>query len=396
MRLALWMLIVFIASLLAAIVTGLADALGYKFTARLLIALTWGTGVGMLWRMQPHATVASGTLDPERLRLKRSSLTLWLILLLLYAFFMDQIDVKPFGDFLSDYLFVLPVILLMLPWYLRWSESRLQDPEDADWRFGQVLARQRQWRFQEHKPYVLAWAVKIAFIPIMYGGLVMTLEQLLAFDWRLEPNALIIGLFLFGLSFDLVIASGGYIFASRLLGNEVRSTDDTFIGWLVCMICYPPLVFFFHLIRKQADNVTWSDWLNPGEPLYWLWAFLVSATWIIYWISTASFGLRFSNLSWRGLIEHGPYRWCRHPAYLSKNIYWWLHTVPFVGIDSGSELARNLAGLTFVSLVYWVRAKTEERHLMRFPEYAAYSAWIDQHGVFARLRRWVLSLRHAH
>ena len=230
----------------------------------------------------------------------------------------------------------------------------------------------------------------------MYGGLVLTLEQLLAFNWCWEPTTLVAGLFLFGLAFDLIIASGGYIFASRLLGNEVRSTDDTFSGWLVCMICYPPLVFFFHLIREQTDNLIWSDWLTPSEPLYWLWAVFVTVTWMIYWLSTASFGLRFSNLTWRGLVAQGPYRLCRHPAYLSKNIYWWLHTIPFVGVASGLDLARNLAGLTFVSLIYWLRAKTEERHLMRFPEYAAYSAWIDEHGLFARLRRWVLRLRHAH
>lgn len=100
-----------------------------------------------------------------------------------------------------------------------------------------------------------------------------------------------------------------------------------------------------------------------------------------------SFGLRFSNLSWRGLVDSGPYRYTKHPAYISKNLYWWLHTVPFVGVSSSLDLWRNILGLSFVSLVYYLRAKTEERHLMAFPEYAAYAARIEQDGLLARCVR---------
>lgn len=397
MCLASLMLAVFTISLTLLSSTGLLEVFGPGVMSRFVALLTWSSGViALLQRHAPTWIDPEWRADPERIRPKTWSIALGLIALLLYSAGMNQLGIGAFDYFLLDYLVALPLILLALPVYLRWVEPRLHDPEDADWQFGQVLTGRRPWIFAEQKTYLLAWAVKIAFIPIMYGGLMLTLEQLLAFDWRLEPTSLVGGLFLFGLAFDLVIASGGYLFASRLFGNEVRSTDDTFSGWLVCMICYPPLVYFFHLAREQTDNIIWSDWLAPNDPLYWFWAALVTLTWIIYWISNASFGLRFSNLSWRGLIAHGPYRWFKHPSYLAKNIYWWLHTVPFIGVASGLDLARNLAGLTFVALVYWLRAKTEERHLMRFPEYAAYSAWIDEHGLFARLRRWVLRLRHAH
>lgn len=70
-----------------------------------------------------------------------------------------------------------------------------------------------------------------------------------------------------------------------------------------------------------------------------------------------------------------------------KNLYWWLHTVPFVGVADARDLMRNLAGLAFVSTVYYLRAKTEARHLMAFPEYAAYAARIGQTGLAARCRR---------
>lgn len=387
------MLTVFTPSLITVIYTALTDQLGVVITTRLLILITWATGITILWRARiVHSTIRTLDVNSDRLRLKRWSITLWLMLMLLYSFTLSKIgyiSAGIFSAFLVDYLLILPLILLLLPWYLRWVEPQLQEAEDADYRFGQVLTGKRRWQFQEHKAYLLAWVVKIVFIPIMYGSLLVVLKDLLTFDWHWNPTVLVAGLYLFGLTFDVIIASGGYIFANRILGTEVRSTDGTLGGWLVCLICYPPLWFVLLAIREQADAITWSDWLLPNEPLYWLWATLVTMTWMIYWLSTASFGLRFSNLTYRGLIAHGPYRWSRHPAYLSKNIYWWLHTVPFVGVVSGLDLARNLAGLTFVAIIYWLRAKTEERHLMRFPEYAAYSAWIDEHGLFARLRRRV-------
>jgi hypothetical protein len=43
--------------------------------------------------------------------------------------------------------------------------------------------------------------------------------------------------------------------------------------------------------------------------------------------------------------------------------------------------------LVAVNLVYYARARTEERHLRRDPAYRAYAAWIERHGLLARLQR---------
>ena len=154
----------------------------------------------------------------------------------------------------------------------------------------------------------------------MYSWLILAIESLLAFNWSLQPSIFIIGLFSFGLCIDLLLASAGYFFASRILGNEIKSTEKTWLGWLVCLICYPPLLEIFLIIKRQQDSFIWTDWLTPSTSLYWIWAFLIATTWLIYWLSTVSFGLRFSNLSWRGLVDTGPYRYTKHPAYISKNI----------------------------------------------------------------------------
>src|SRR5699024_9289970 len=109
--------------------------------------------------------------------------------------------------------------------------------------------------------------------------------------------------------------------------------------------------------------------------------------WLLYWLSTLHFGLRFANLSWRGLVNTGPYRWVKHPAYLSKNLYWWLYLVPFYGVTTGHEFTRNILGLCFLRLVDFLRACHEERHLMQFSEYRDYAEHIRNNGVFARIKR---------
>ena len=46
----------------------------------------------------------------------------------------------------------------------------------------------------------------------------------------------------------------------------------------------------------------------------------------------------------------------------------------------------NSAQLLFVNYIYYLRARTEEQHLMEDPRYREYAAWIDEHGVLPSLR----------
>jgi protein-S-isoprenylcysteine O-methyltransferase Ste14 len=62
-------------------------------------------------------------------------------------------------------------------------------------------------------------------------------------------------------------------------------------------------------------------------------------------------------------------------------------SVPFVGALGWQVALAHCAALLAVNGIYFMRAKTEERHLMRDPEYRAYAAWIAQHGLFARIRQ---------
>jgi hypothetical protein len=92
------------------------------------------------------------------------------------------------------------------------------------------------------------------------------------------------------------------------------------------------------------------------------------------------------NLTYRGVLTNGPYAFTRHPAYLSKNLFWWLVTLPFLATThSKVDAVRNTVTLALVSAVYFWRAKTEEKHLLgEDAKYRAYHAWMAEHGLITR------------
>ena len=126
--------------------------------------------------------------------------------------------------------------------------------------------------------------------------------------------------------------------------------------------------------------------------MLYLWAaWLVLLTGIYAW-ATVAFGIRFSNLTYRGVITNGPYRYTRHPAYLSKNMFWWFCYMPFlVTSDTLTDAIRNTVFLGCVSAIYYWRARTEEAHLLaEDPRYREYYDWMDENGVItSRLSRLI-------
>jgi protein-S-isoprenylcysteine O-methyltransferase Ste14 len=145
---------------------------------------------------------------------------------------------------------------------------------------------------------------------------------------------------------------------------------------------------------QYDDNTFWDGWLQAWPTLRAFWAALIIVLAAIYALCTVSFGLRFSNLTHRGIITGGPYRFSKHPAYLAKNLSWWLISVPFVSEQGLSAALRNCCLLGLLNCVYYARARTEERHLSRDPTYVAYALWINEHGLLRRLARVLPWLRY--
>lgn len=299
------------------------------------------------------------------------------------------------SDFYDRYYAMLRLILppwlgLALP-YLYWLDGHMRDPHDAYWQMGRVAFLDWQnVRMQVIVNHLLGWVVKGFFLPLMFTFFCNDIVRLQAFD---SASLTTFGAY-FHLSYDLLfyadvgLVSMGYLMSLRLFDTHIRSAEPTLLGWAVALACYPP---FWTLIGRQylsyRTTTEWDVWLNDMPLLSSIWGCAILLLSAIYVWATVIFGARFSNLTHRGIITNGPYRWTKHPAYLSKNLSWWMISIPFVIVESVDEAVRHSLLLLILNGIYYLRAKTEERHLSRDPEYVKYVVWIENNGLFARQRR---------
>lgn len=288
---------------------------------------------------------------------------------------------------------IAPYIAIGAPLYFAWMDRRLQNPDDAYLQWGRyLLRREAPASWQPVRELLAGWGVKAFFLPLMTVYLSTNadhMSQSLA-NALAAPYTLATYRFMYDLAFtmDLLFATVGYLCTFRILDTQVRSAEPTVLGWLVAIVCYQP---FWSLISNQYLNyqgsMYWDNWLGGVPVLRFAWGAAIVALLLCYAMCTVSFGLRFSNLTNRGIITSGPYRFTKHPAYLCKNLAYWMISVPFIEPLGWQIGIMHTGALLGVNLLYYMRAKTEERHLMRDPEYREYAAWISRHGLFAAFTR---------
>lgn len=297
--------------------------------------------------------------------------------------------VQPLGGFWFSLW--LPV-LCASPIYVYLADRVMLQPEDGLYQFGKVVTgRYREADWPVVKQYLLAWVVKGFFAPLMVGFALKDIEWILNYDFakslQTATNAYAFA-YRFAYLIDVAFAAAGYLCTFRLFDSQIRSTEPTMAGWVVCLMCYPPFwTIFQDNFLKYEEDYYWGNWLASHDVLWFCWAIMIVACLIIYSWATVTFGMRFSNLTNRGILTNGPYRWMKHPAYVAKNISWWLISVPFISNEGGEAALRNSVLLLLVNTVYFLRAKTEERHLMKDPSYVEYSAWMEQNSLYAKILR---------
>jgi protein-S-isoprenylcysteine O-methyltransferase Ste14 len=283
------------------------------------------------------------------------------------------------------------VPLLALSFAYIWLADRLSDdPDDYLYQTGRVVL------MQDFRPEAVLFGVrvlciKLFFLVLMFSGGMESLAWFSAHGFREEA--------LFSATWfdkcvrliylaDVVLAAMGYVATFKLFGWHIRQTETRALGWAVCMLCYEP---FFSAVSAAfvpyGDGPDWRAVIHEGSTVFLVWSVVVLTLHAIYVWATIAFGPRFSNLTHRGIISGGPYRFTKHPAYLAKNAAWWLFSMPgFIASGWADGLSRA-AMLAVISGVYVLRARAEERMLRKDPVYVDYAARVAANGLLAQLKR---------
>ncbi len=290
--------------------------------------------------------------------------------------------------------FAAPVLFLISVPYVIWLDRYLVNPRDGAWHFGAMLLGRESADREQVYNHMRSWAVKGFFLAFMISIVPGGFGEIVRLDIRqvlqnpvLTAQWLIVAMFVV----DVQFATIGYMLTMKPLDAHIRTANPYMAGWVAALICYPPFILMDvggPLYYYQNDHA-WMDWFGGNMPLLALWGVVLVALTGIYAWATVAFGLRFSNLTHRGIITHGPYIFTKHPAYVSKNAFWWLATLPFLTNGSVVDMIRNTAVLAAISGVYYWRARTEEKHLMADPAYRAYAAWANTHAPVPRFVNWL-------
>jgi protein-S-isoprenylcysteine O-methyltransferase Ste14 len=212
---------------------------------------------------------------------------------------------------------------------------------------------------EEEKMAILFMGVKIFFLPLMikfclgnYGALKNMTDN---FMWYPFALTLIFTL-------DTIVFTFGYTFEFKSLNNVVKSVEPTLFGWVVALICYPP---FNGMVGK---HIPWgaSDYAHFWTPEWTIFFQIILLGFLLTYLwATFALGPKASNLTNRGIVSRFPYSIVRHPAYISKNLVWWITMIPIINW-------KFALGMSFWTLIYFFRAITEERHLLKDPDYVKY------------------------
>ncbi|VAV87294.1 GTP-binding protein EngA [hydrothermal vent metagenome] len=289
-----------------------------------------------------------------------------------------------------------PYLLTLSIPYVFWLDRHFVEPRDGAWHFGQFLTGSRgEYDREQIYHHLRAWTVKgfflafmISIVPGGFGDLVrLDINEVVS-----NPVAIAHWLIIAMFVIDVQFATVGYLLTMKPLDSHIRTANPHLAGWVAALMCYPPFILMGDdgPLNYHVNTADWTYWLEGYETVLIIWGVaLVFLTGVYAW-ATVAFGLRFSNLTHRGILTNGPYAWTKHPAYVAKNIYWWLATMPFLA-TSGSyvDMIRNAAIMAVVSGVYYWRAKTEEKHLLGDPAYKEYAEWMDRNAPIPRAINWV-------
>jgi len=291
-----------------------------------------------------------------------------------------QLRIRGIDVRFRDVLFWCSVFyaVALVPYYVLLPEIQSKSRIACTFVFD-ILRKGREVRFGvEQKQALLTLSLKAFFIPLMVNWLIANTADVVN-HWHEVMNAIgqpqatfftvfNQGLFLLLLKLlmmvDVFLFTVGYMLELPVLSNQIKSVDPTASGWLVCLLCYPPFNQSFGQIFPW-DAADFPSFSQPAIHVAMNCGILL-AMGVYAWASFA-LGWRASNLTNRGIVASGPYAWVRHPAYIGKNLAWWIGGLPIFAIQFNQSFAAGLWALVCLSVwsgIYVLRATTEERHLL--------------------------------
>lgn len=291
-------------------------------------------------------------------------------------------NIQLFVPYVFYYIIAAYTILLLPFYYIHPSPSKARLVFSYLWK---VIGWNNDFKETE-KTAVLAWIVKLFFIPLMitwFTGHVFSLinniyssgqsislfstEFLVFFNSHFFWTA-----FSFILFFDVLFFTIWYLIEMPILKNTIKSVEPTLLGWAVCIWCYPPFNGYV------TDIIWWYSTDFPSFGNMYIHLFFNITILILMWIyAWASLSLWFkaSNLTNRWIISHGPYKYIRHPAYICKNTAWIIGSIPMFIVafsDASLSLFTVFIWVFWWGFIYYLRAMTEENHLSLDPDYREY------------------------
>ncbi len=287
----------------------------------------------------------------------------------------------PFLESFLDYYFIACLTLLWPFFLLRTTSQPLADDKYA--MFGKTLLSVaglfrggRLFWSSASRLGLLTIIMKLFFCPLMISWAITGATAVSKFPDTLSWNILSVSFYLtqIFLLIDTSIFAFGYLVESNALKSEIRSIEPTLLGWVVCLVCYPPFNSFAFRPFECIDFRVTSAY--PAQ-IYVAASVLMTALWGVFAWASVALGFKASNLTNRGIVAKGPYRFSRHPAYTAKLMIWFIQFLVFGQLTLGLFIA--------FLVVYGMRAWTEERHLARDPAYQAYQKqvrWKCLPGVF--------------
>jgi len=297
----------------------------------------------------------------------------------------------------AAYLLIAPLVFFIARPRSLWGSKNLMIggylSRLFQWFFHRTATREPEaWRPTYAEKHAMAFLlIKLFYGPLMINSALIPYNTIPQVFREFQENHSLLNVFDKGyllfvngiFLLDSLTFAVGYHTESGLLRNKLRFAETNPLHVLVCIMCYPPFNMpTFSLFGPSSHSPYILFCGDPRHPMTWVLR-AAAAVFLLLLVSTSlALFTKASNLTNRGIVDWGPYRYVRHPGYLAKNLFWLMTLIPaFVPNHADPNFtwdghlllcARTVWGIVGWGTIYFLRAITEERFLKRDPDYVSY------------------------